>query len=76
MLYQIYNNRIFKIEKGFRFGIGGFVGYNTNSKQFLSYEENGYRINERQKGNWNVNDWNYGLSTYVGYKQTKRSTRR
>ncbi len=64
------NNRIYKIEKGFRFGLGGFVGYNTNSKQFLSYEENGYRINERQKGNWNVPDWNYGLSTYVGYKQT------
>ncbi|WP_396167582.1 hypothetical protein [Flavobacterium sp.] len=64
------NNRIFKIEEGFRFGIGGFVGYNTNSKQFLSYEENGYRVNERQKGNWNVPDWNYGLSTYVGYKQT------
>ena len=62
------NNRIFKIQKGFRFGIGGFVGYNTNSKQFLSYEENGYRINERQKGNWNVPDWNYGLSTYFGYK--------
>jgi hypothetical protein len=64
------NNRIFKIEKGFRFGIGGFVGYNTNSKQFLSYEENGYIINERQKGNWNVPDWNYGVSAYVGYKQT------
>jgi hypothetical protein len=64
------NNRIFKIEEGFRFGIGGFVGYNTNSKQFLSYEENGYRINERQKGNWNVPDWNYGVSAYVGYKRT------
>jgi hypothetical protein len=64
------NNRIFQIEKGFRFGVGGFVGYNTNSKQFLSYEVNGYRIDERQKGNWNVPDWNYGFSTYVGYKQT------
>jgi hypothetical protein len=46
------------------------VGYNTNSKQFLSYEIDGYRINERQKGNWNVNDWIYGVSAYVGYKQT------
>jgi hypothetical protein len=64
------NNRIFKIEEGFRFGVGGFVGYNTNSKQFLSYEENGYRVNERQKGNWNVPDWNYGLSTYVGWRAT------
>ncbi len=68
--YDRNNNRIFKIEKGFRFGVGGFIGYNTNSKQFLSYEVNGYEINERHKGNWNVPDWNYGLSTYFGYKAT------
>ena len=61
---------VFKTHQGFRFGLGGFVGYNTNSKQFLSYEVNGYRINEKQKGNWNVNDWNYGLSAYVGWSET------
>lgn len=63
-------NKIFRSHRGFRMGFGGFVGYNTNSKQFLSYEVNDYRINERQKGNWNVNDWTYGVSAYVGYKQT------
>ncbi len=60
-------NKIFKSHRGFRFGLGGFVGYNINSKQFLSYEVDGYRINERQKGDWNVNDWNYGLSAYAGW---------
>nr|WP_294936113.1 hypothetical protein [uncultured Flavobacterium sp.] len=60
----------YKSHSGFRFGVGGFAGYNTNSKQFLSYKADGYRIKERQKGDWNVNDWNYGLSTYFGYKQT------
>ena len=55
---------------GFRFGIGGFVGYNTNSKQFLDFKEDGYRTTIRQKGDWNVNDWNYGLSAYVGYRTT------
>ena len=53
-------NKIFQIERGYRFGIGGFIGYNTNSKQFITYEENGYRIDVRQKGNWNIPDWNYG----------------
>lgn len=62
-------NRIFRSHEGFRFGLGGFVGYNTNSKQFLSYEVDGYRIHERQKGSWNVNDWTYGVSAYVGYGQ-------
>lgn len=61
---------VFRTHQGFRFGLGGFVGYNTNSKQFLSYEVNGYRINEKQKGNWNVGDWNYGLSAYVGWAET------
>ncbi|MCG2610721.1 hypothetical protein LZZ90_04290 [Flavobacterium sp. SM15] len=60
----------YKSHSGFRFGVGGFVGYNTNSKQFLSYKVDDYRINEKQKGDWNVNDWNYGLSSYVGWKET------
>ncbi len=60
-------NKIFRSHRGLRFGLGGFVGYNINSKQFLSYEVDGYRINERQKGSWNVNDWNYGLSAYAGW---------
>lgn len=63
-------NKIFRSHEGFRVGLGGFVGYNTNSKQFLSYEVDGYRINERQKGRWNVDDWNYGVSAYVGWGQT------
>ncbi|HSD13439.1 MAG TPA: hypothetical protein VLB74_02185 [Flavobacterium sp.] len=53
---------------GFRFGTGGFIGINTNSKQFLRYEVDGYEIKERQKGDWNVNEFTYGLSTYVGYR--------
>ncbi|MFT3793398.1 hypothetical protein [Flavobacterium sp.] len=61
--------RLFRSHDGFRFGLGGFVGYNTNSKQFLSYKVDGYRIKEEQKGSWNVDDWNYGLSAYVGYGQ-------
>jgi hypothetical protein len=62
--------KIFRSHQGFRMGFGGFAGYNVNSKQFLSYKENGYRIKERQKGNWNIDDWNYGVSAYIGYKET------
>jgi hypothetical protein len=64
------DKKYFKSHQGFRFGIGGFVGYNTNSKQFLSYEIDNYRIKEKQKGSWNVDDWSYGLSTYIGWKET------
>jgi hypothetical protein len=64
------DKKYYESHTGFRFGIGGFVGYNINSKQFLDYKVDGYRNSIRQKGNWNVNDWNYGLSTYIGYRQT------
>lgn len=64
------DKKVFKSHKGARFGIGGFVGANTNSKQFIGYKQDGYKINEKQKGDFNVNDFTYGLSTYIGYKQT------
>lgn len=65
----IDDKKIFKSHKGARFGIGGFVGVNTNSKQFIEYKIDGYKFSEKQKGDFNVNDFTYGLSTYVGYRQ-------
>ncbi len=64
------DKKIFKSHKGARFGIGGFVGVNTNSKQFIRYNQDGHKISVRDKGDFNVNDFTYGLSTYIGYKQT------
>ena len=62
--------KIFKSQQGFRFGIGGFAGVNTNSKQFIRYEYEGKKVTERTKADFNVNDFTYGVSTYVGYKHT------
>jgi hypothetical protein len=62
--------KIFKSHQGFRFGLGGFAGVNTNSKQFIRYELDGKKVRERTKADFNVNDFTYGLSTYVGYKAT------
>ena len=64
------DKKIFKSHRGARFGIGGFVGVNSNSKQFIAYKQDGYKISEKQQGDFNVNDFTYGLSAYVGYKQT------
>lgn len=62
--------KIFKSHQGFRFGLGGFAGVNTNSKQFISYENDGKKVRERTKADFNVNDFTYGLSAYVGHKST------
>lgn len=67
---MVDDKKIFKSHTGARFGIGGFVGVNTNSKQFIEYEQNGYKFKEKQKGDFNVNDFTYGVSTYIGYRST------
>ena len=51
----------------YRIGLGGFAGYNTSSEQRLKFRENGRRIKDMTRKDWNVNDWNYGLSAYAGY---------
>lgn len=65
---KTYNeaNRRFTTKEGINFGIGGYVGYNINSKQHLRYEVGDYKSYEQQKGDWNVNDFNYGLTAYAG----------
>ena len=65
-------NRRFDVEEGINFGVGGYIGYNINSKQFISYkDENGYKETIKQHGKWNVNDFNYGLMAYVGFRSAK-----
>lgn len=61
-------NGYYKSHEGIRVGLGGYVGYNVNSKQFLDYKIDGHRYKVRDKADWNVNDWNYGVSSYVGYR--------
>ncbi|WDF64268.1 hypothetical protein [Flavobacterium sp. KACC 22763] len=61
----------FKSHKSARFGIGGYAGFRVKSKQILCFDDAvGNDVKQKTKGNFNVNDFNYGLSTYVGYKAT------
>lgn len=60
----------FKSHNSFRLGIGGYFGVNLKSKQILKYNLDGNRIVEKNRGDFNTNDFIYGLSTYVGYKAT------
>lgn len=71
---KTYNaaNRKFDTKSGFNFGIGGYIGYNINSNQHLRYENaDGYKIYEKQKGNWNVTNFQYGVAAYAGIDQLK-----
>ena len=60
----------FRTHESVRLGIGGYGGVRVKSKQILKYESDDIKVKEKQKGNFNVSDFNYGLSAYLGYGQT------
>ena len=62
--------RLFRTHESVRFGIGGYAGFRVKSKQILEYDENGHDITVKEKGGFNTNDFIYGVSTYLGYKET------
>jgi hypothetical protein len=60
----------FKTHKSVRVGLGGFAGLNFQTTQKLKWEEDDIRIKYKQKGDFNVNTFVYGLSGYLGYGAT------
>jgi hypothetical protein len=60
----------FKIHQSFRLGIGGYAGINLKSKQILQFEGNDIESKVITKGDFNTSNFIYGLSAYVGYKET------
>ncbi|WP_281235198.1 hypothetical protein [Flavobacterium gelatinilyticum] len=61
--------RYFKTHKSFRFGVGGYAGINLKSKQILKFEEEDLKYKTTIKGDYNVNNFIYGLSSYIGYRE-------
>jgi len=62
--------KTFKTHNSVRLGIGGYAGLRVKSKQKLSYKLDGNDFDTKEKGDFNVNDFIYGVSTYIGYKET------
>ncbi|OXB22761.1 hypothetical protein B0A80_14780 [Flavobacterium tructae] len=59
----------FRTHNSFRFGIGGYAGVNVKSKQILKYDQDDLDYKTTIKGDYNVNNFIYGLSSYIGYKE-------
>ncbi|MFH6993775.1 hypothetical protein [Flavobacterium sp. FlaQc-48] len=58
----------FRTHESFRFGIGGYAGINVKSKQIIKYDQDDLDYKTTIKGDYNVNNFIYGLSSYIGYK--------
>ncbi len=61
--------KLFKSHQSLRLGFGGYAGVRIKSKQFQEFENDGQDITVKQKGDFNVNNFIYGISGYIGYKE-------
>ena len=56
-------------DKGFRFGLGGYVGYRLGSHTKVKYlNEDGDWTKDKEFGNFNLTNFRYGLQTEIGVK--------
>ncbi|WP_298392767.1 OmpH family outer membrane protein [Flavobacterium sp.] len=60
----------FKTHNSFRLGVGGYAGIRIKSKQKIEYEIDDIEYDEKAKGDFNASNFIYGLSAYIGYKET------
>jgi hypothetical protein len=67
---QVSNGKTyFRTHRSFRFGIGGYAGINVKSKQILKFDQDDLDYKTTIKGDYNVNNFIYGLSSYIGYRE-------
>ncbi len=53
--------------KSIKIGLGGYAGFNLNTIQKLKYND-GNKVKEKSRNNFNTNDFVYGLSGYIGWR--------
>ena len=59
----------YSTDNQFKFGIGGYAGFNIDTRQKLKYTENGDDIKEKIKRDYNTSDLVYGLSAYIAFDE-------
>ncbi|MBQ4916059.1 hypothetical protein J8L85_16515 [Maribacter sp. MMG018] len=57
----------YSLTNQFRFGIGGYGGFNLGTRQKLKYSIDGEKVKDKIKRDYNTNDLVYGLSAYAGF---------
>lgn len=50
----------------FKFGIGGYAGFNIGTQQKLKFKEDGDNVKQKTRKDYNTSDFVYGLGAYVG----------
>lgn len=56
----------YSTRKRFKYGIGGYFGFNLRTRQKLKYSENGSKQKDKITQSYNTSNLIYGLSSYIG----------
>lgn len=57
-------------KRQFKIGLGGYAGFKTGVYQKLKYKENGEKVKEKNKKEYNTSNTVYGLSGYMAFNHT------
>ena len=57
----------YSTHKKLKIGLGGYAGFSLGERQKLKFEEDGEDVKKKLKGDYNTNDFIYGLSGYLGW---------
>lgn len=60
------NSFRYSTKNKFKIGVGGYGGFNIGNLQKLKYKEDGDKIKEKSRKDYNTNNFVYGISAYVG----------
>ena len=55
-------------KRGIRFGVGGYVGYRIASHSKFVFEDGGGREKDKERGNFYLTNFRYGLRAQFGWK--------
>ena len=58
----------FKSHQSVRIGFGGYAGTRIKSKQILKFEDDDQKTKLRTRGDFNANNFIYGVGAYIGYR--------
>ncbi|WP_055562600.1 outer membrane beta-barrel protein [Hymenobacter sp. AT01-02] len=67
-LLAMLNFQNSKGKEAFRIGAGGFVGYRLGSHTKIKYEEDGRTRKDKDRGSYNLEDFQYGLQGAIGVR--------
>ena len=55
-------------KQGIRFGVGGYAGYRIGGNTKFVYREDGKKQKDKDRGNYYLENFRYGVRAQVGYK--------